>query len=340
MIDIINTKIDAPIKVNAFAQKHLLAEPFVISRYSFTHSLMMVVELSCGNHIGRGEAEPHEFDEDELNKAVQYSQSLAPHFANGISIAQLNDMLPSGPIRNAFDCALWDLLSKIKGKRVWELLGHNEPYHLPTVYTLSIGEPWDMGEKAGALTDWARFKIKLGGENQIKDIARVKAIREAREDAELIVDANGGWNLDILKTMSKELADLDVRLIEQPLLVGADDELLNYQSPVPLCADESCLDTNSLPYILKRYQYINIKLDKTGGLTEALALSKAARDEGLGLMVGCMVGTSLAMAPAHIIAQEARFIDLDGPMLLAKDRHNGLIYDKGFVYPPIKELWG
>lgn len=340
MIDIINTKIDDPIKVNAFAQKHLLAEPFVISRYSFTHSLMMVVELSCGNHIGRGEAEPHEFDEDELNKAVQYSQSLAPHFANGISIAQLNDILPSGPIRNAFDCALWDLLAKIKGKRVWELLGHSEIYHLPTVYTLSIGEPEDMGEKAAALTDWARFKIKLGGENQIKDIARVKAIRDAREDAELIVDANGGWNLDILKTMSKELADLDVRLIEQPLLVGADYELLNYQSPVPLCADESCLDTNSLPYIINRYQYINIKLDKTGGLTEALTLSKAARDEGLGIMVGCMVGTSLAMAPAHIIAQEARFIDLDGPMLLAKDRHNGLIYDKGFVYPPIKELWG
>ncbi len=340
MIDIINTEINSTIYVKAFAEKPLLAEPFIISRYSFTHSLMMVVELSCDGHVGRGEAEPHEYDEDELNKAIQYSQSLAPHFENGISIAKLNSLLPSGPIRNAFDCALWDLLSKKTGKRVWELLNLQKPYYLPTVYTISIGEPNYMGEKAASLSDWARFKVKLGGENQIKDIARVKAIREAREDAELIVDANGGWSLDILKTMSKELADLDVKLIEQPLLAGKDDELSNFQSPVPLCADESCLDRKSLPYVLNRYQFINIKLDKTGGLTEALALSKAARNEGLGLMVGCMVGTSLAMAPAHLIAQDARFIDLDGPMLLAKDRPNGMVYDKGFVYPPDKELWG
>ena len=328
------------IKVKAYAERYLLEEPFRISRHCFTHSQMMVVELSSDGFVGRGESEPHEYDEGELNKAVEYAQSLAPHFANGMTIAELNKLLPSGPIRNAFDCALWDLLAKKAGKRVWEIAGLATPKPLPTVFTLSIETPEYMAQKASRLKDWSRFKIKLGGIEADLDIERVRAIRAARPDAELIVDANGGWDLELLRKMTDKLSELDVMLIEQPLLFGADKELLGFKSPVPLCADETCLDCSSLEYVLGRYQYINIKLDKTGGLTEALALVNAAKDAGLGIMVGCMAATSLAMAPAHLIAQYARFVDLDGPMLLAKDRDFGMVYKDGMVYPPIAELWG
>lgn len=328
------------IKVNAYAERYLLEEPFRISRHCFTHSQMMVVELSSDGYIGRGESEPHEYDQDELNKAVEYAQSLAPHFAQGMTISQLNKLLPSGPIRNAFDCALWDLIAKKSRKRVWEIAGINEPKPLPTVFTLSIDTPENMGAKARRLKDWSRFKIKLGGIEADLDIERVRTIRAARPDAELIVDANGGWDMALLKTMTIALAELGVLLIEQPLLEGADQNLLGFNSPVPLCADESCLDCSSLEYVIPRYQYINIKLDKTGGLTEALALVDAATEAGLGIMVGCMAATSLAMAPALLIAQRARFVDLDGPMLLAKDRENGMTYKNGMVYPPAAALWG
>lgn len=336
----LNHQIFNKINVRVFAQKHKLKEPFIISRHIFHHSIMMVVELSQNGFIGRGESEPHEYDYEILENAVQYSQSIENFFADGMSIEKLNQILPSGPIRNAFDCALWDLICKQNNKRIWEILDLNAPKPLKTVYTISINEPKIMAQKAIELKNWSKFKIKLGGKELNLDIERVKAIRNSRKDAELIVDANGAWTLEILKNMSDELAKLDVKLIEQPILQDCDQALLGFNSKVPLCADESCLDCSSLPYIKNRYQYINIKLDKTGGFTEALKLTKAAKELGLGIMVGCMAATSLAMAPAFLIAQEAQFIDLDGPMLLENDIENGMKYEKGLVYAPCPLLWG
>jgi L-Ala-D/L-Glu epimerase len=333
-------EINAPISVKAYSERFLLKEPFVISRYSFLHSQMMVVELSALGHIGRGECEPHEYDENILNKAVDFSNNFAHHFANGMDNERLNQILPSGPIRNAFDCALWDLAAKISGKRVWELANIPKPKPLPTVFTLSIDEPENMAQKAQSQADWERFKIKLAGDNCELDIKRVAAIRATCPDAQLIVDANGAWSIETLSQMSNALADLGVLLIEQPILDGKDFDLINFKSAVPLCADESCLDCSSLPYILGRYQYINIKLDKTGGLTEAFKLASAANELGFGLMVGCMAATSLAMAPAHLIAQNAQFIDLDGPMLLKNDRENGMLYEKGLAHYCQISFWG
>lgn len=328
------------IEICAYYEKRKLKEPFIISRHTFHHSLMMIVELKHNGLIGRGECEPHEYDIEIVKKAVDYSNNLAKFFKNGMSINKLNEILPSGPIRNAFDCALWDLIAKTKNKRIWEILNLKKPTACPTVFTLSIEPPKIMAQKAKAIKNWNKLKIKLGGIDLKLDIERVKAIREARPDCELIVDANGAWTMEILQNMANQLALLNVKLIEQPLLNGHDDELLGYNCPVPLCADESCLDTSSLDFVCGRYQYINIKLDKTGGLTEALKLYNEAKKQNIGIMVGCMAGTSLAMAPAFLLAQFASFIDLDGPMLLEEDREYGMKYENGLAHPFNSLLWG
>lgn len=326
--------------LSARAERHRLREPFRISRIEITHSQMLVAELAADGRVGRGECEPHESDAALAAQALRDMQALAPRFAQGVSREELNRLLPAGPIRNALDCALWDLQAKLTGTPVAQLAGLPAPRPLPTVFTLGIGDPQVGASKARALADWTRFKVKLGGVEAARDLERVQAIHAARPDAELIVDANGGWSLALLQRLAPALAELGVKLIEQPLLPGADEALAGYASPVPLCADESCLDRGSLARVLGRYQYVNIKLDKTGGLTEALALATEARQAGLGLMVGCMTGTSLAMAPAHLVAQQARFIDLDGPMLLAEDRPHGMRYQNGIVFPAERELWG
>lgn len=330
----------APPSLHVFAENIPLREPFRISRMEFHHSQVVVAEISADGHVGRGECEPHESDPVQRDLVMAQLWALSDRIARGLDRTELAALLPSGPIRNALDCALWDLDAKRNGTSVAALAGRPVPVALPTVFTLGIDAPRAMAEKAGRMAAWTRLKIKLGGEGTALDLERVAAVRRARADAELIVDANGGWTMDILRHMAPALADLDVALIEQPLPPGRDAPLADYASPVPLCADESCLDRQSLPAVIGRYGYINIKLDKTGGLSEALALADAAETAGLGIMVGCMTGTSLAMAPAHLVAQRARFVDLDGPLLLGWDRTPGMRYENGLVHPPEPALWG
>lgn len=331
---------NSAVSIQARAERQALREPFRIARCTTTHSLMMVVELHAEGFTGRGECEPHETDEAMLDEAVAEVMTLAPLFAEGVGRSELGAALPRGPVRNAVDCALWDLDAKRGRVSAAALAGLPPLQPCPTVYTLGIDAPEAMARKASDKSDWTRFKIKLGGTEAARDLARVEAIRRARPDADLIVDANGGWSIELLEQMAPAFAALDVRLIEQPLRPEADEALVGYRSPVPLCADEACLDRSSLPGIIGRYDYINIKLDKTGGLTEALALADAAEAAGLGIMVGCMTGTSLAMAPALLVAQRAAFVDLDGPMLLAEDRPHGMRYENGFVHPADPILWG
>ncbi len=326
--------------LHIFAENLPLHEPFRISRMAFHHSQVVVAEILAGDHVGRGECEPHESDPVERDRVMAALWALSGAVADGLDRAALAARLPAGPIRNALDCALWDLEAKQRGTSVAALAGRPDPVALPTVFTLGIDTPRAMAEKAERMAAWTRLKIKLGGEENALDLDRVAAVRRARPGAELIVDANGGWTMDILRQMAPALAGLGVALIEQPLPPGKDAPLAGYASPVPLCADESCLDRSSLPAVVGRYAYINIKLDKTGGLTEALALSDAAEAAGLGIMVGCMTGTSLAMAPAHLVAQRARFIDLDGPLLIGWDRRPGMRYEGGMVHPPEPALWG
>jgi L-alanine-DL-glutamate epimerase-like enolase superfamily enzyme len=242
-----------------------------------------------------------------------------------------------GAARNALDCALWDLEAKRAGRRVWELAGLPAPQALETAYTLSLGSVEEMGAAARAAADRPLLKLKLSGPG---DLERVRAVREGAPRARLIVDANEAWTPAIFAELAPALRDLAVELIEQPLPAGADEELANLAHPVPVCADESCHDRASLAGLAKKYDAVNIKLDKTGGLTEALALMTAAKEAGLAIMVGCMVATSLSMAPAVLVGQGARWVDLDGPLLLAKDRVPGLDYRGSLVAPPVAALWG
>lgn len=326
--------------LHVFAEDIPLREPFRIARQEFHHSQVAVVEIAADGHTGRGECEPHESDPAERDSMVAQLRAMSDRVAEGLDRAELATLLPAGPIRNALDCALWDLEAKRRGMSVSALAQRPEPVALPTVFTLGIDTPRAMADKAQRMAEWDRLKIKLGGTGFDLDLERVAAVRWVRPDAELIVDANCGWTMSVLQHMVPALAKLGVALIEQPLSPTIDAALVDYDSPVPLCADESCLDRSSLPSVIGRYGYINIKLDKTGGLTEALALADAAEAAGLGIMVGCMTGTSLAMAPAHLVAQRARFIDLDGPLLLARDRPDGMRYEGGMVYPPDAALWG
>lgn len=332
----------APVAIlRAHGERHPLREVFRISRAAFTHSQMVVAEIRHGAHTGRGECEPHESDPAAVQPVIDSIEALAGDVARGLDRHELSVRLPAGPARNALDCALWDIEAKRSGRRAHEIAGLAAPRAVPTVFTLGIDAPATMAAKAAAMPAWRRFKIKLGGGAEPElDLERVAAVRRARPDVEIIVDANGGWSVAHLGKMSARLAALDVALIEQPLLPGLDAPLADYDGPVPLCADESCLDRASLAQVTGRYAYINIKLDKTGGLTEALALATQAEAAGLGIMVGCMTGTSLAMAPAFLVAQRARFIDLDGPLLLAQDRPHGMRYADGMVHPPEPQLWG
>lgn len=326
--------------IRAYGERRPMRDVFRISRAAFTEGQMVVAEIHQDGLIGRGECEPHESEPAALESAVAEIEALQDEVAAGLSRQDLLRRLPPGPVRNAIDCALWDIEAKRTGRRAHETAGIEQLRPVHTVFTLGIDAPEAMAAKALAMAPWPRFKIKLGGSDPALDLARVKAVQHARQDAEIIVDANGAWSMDQLGAMSTVLAQLGVALIEQPLAPGEDLALTGFASPVPLCADESCLDRSSLSHVIGRYQYINIKLDKTGGLTEALALADAAEAADLGLMVGCMNGTSLAMAPAFLVAQRARFVDLDGPLLLATDQPHGMRYDGGLVYPPDPALWG
>ncbi len=232
---------------------------------------------------------------------------------------------------------MWDLEAKLAGKRAWELAGLEAPKPEVTAYTLSLGSPDSMRAEAAKNAHRPLLKIKLGGAG---DLERLRAVREGAPDAATIVDANEGWTPAVYAELAPQMLALGVQMVEQPLPAGQDDALLEMDRPLPVCADESCHDRDSLPALRGKYDMVNIKLDKTGGLTEALLLKQAAMSQGYQIMVGCMVGTSLAMAPAVLVAQGAAVTDLDGPLLLGEDRDNALKFDDLGVHPPDATLWG
>lgn len=310
-----------------------LAQVFTISRGSRTEAQVLTVRITDGAHTGFGECVPYARYDETLESVTAQIGGLPEVFDR----AALGDLLPAGAARNAVDCALWDIEAKKSGKRVWQLAGLPPPGPEITAYTLSLDTPEAMQEQARQHAFRPLLKIKLGTPD---DMPRLEAVRAGAPDAKIIIDANEGWSAEVYADLAPHLLRLGVSLVEQPLPAGEDDALLGMERPVPVCADESCHDRASLPGLTGKYDIINIKLDKTGGLTEALALRAAGLAAGYGIMVGCMVGSSLAMAPATLVAQGALVTDLDGPLLLAEDREQPLTFDAEGVHPPDAELWG
>ena len=311
-----------------------LAEVFTISRGSRSEARVLTVHVSDGGHRGWGECVPYARYGETLDSVEAQIAGLP----GDVTRAALPGLLPPGAARNAVDCALWDLEAKRAGRRVWELAGLAAPGPEVTAFTLSLAAPEAMEAAARRNAHRPVLKIKLGA--GADDMARLEAVRRGAPDARIIVDANEGWSAGVYAELAPHLLRLGVALVEQPLPAGEDEALSGMERPVPVCADESCHDRASLPALKGKYDVVNIKLDKTGGLTEALALREAARAEGYGVMVGCMVGSSLAMAPAVLVAQGAAYTDLDGPLLLAEDRDNALTFDDAGVHPPGAALWG
>ncbi|MCK8464504.1 dipeptide epimerase [Aliiroseovarius sp. S1339] len=320
-------------KISVTADVFKLAQVFTISRGSRTEAKVLTVRITDGDHQGWGECVPYARYGETLESVTEQIIGLPAD----VTRQALLDLLPAGAARNAVDCALWDLEGKRAGKRVWELAGLPEPGPEITAYTLSLAEPAEMQAQAEIHAHRPLLKIKLGTPN---DMARLEAVRKGAPKARIIVDANEGWSADVYADLAPHLVRLGVDLVEQPLPAGEDHALIGMDRPVPVCADESCHDRASLPGLKGKYDVVNIKLDKTGGLTEALALRDAALAEGYKVMVGCMVGSSLAMAPATLVAQGAMVTDLDGPLLLAEDRDTPLEFDAKGVHPPTARLWG
>ena len=320
-------------------------QTFSTSGGSVDSLVLLVVEVERHGRRGRGEGVPtgaRLLAEGEqlvvAGEAKALLDALDPVALNEVrGPADIQGLLPAGPARNALDCALWDLSARLCGRSVAQLAGLAMPRRMATAFTLSFADPPAMARDAAAHGGYPLLKIKLGSPGALE---RVAAVRAAAPDCAIIVDANGAWTLDDLAMLAPELGRLGVGLIEQPLPPGMDGMLAGFASPVPLCADESCHTRRDLDRVAGRYGYINIKLDKTGGLTEALALARAARASGLGIMVGCMAGTSLSMAPAAIIGAMADFVDLDGPLLLGSDRDHGFAYRDGWFRPVEPALWG
>ncbi len=310
-----------------------LAQVFTISRGSRTEAKVLTVRIADTDVRGWGECVPYARYGETMETVEAQIAGLPEMFDR----ESLMDLLPPGAARNAVDCALWDIEAKRAGKRVWELAGLRAPGPEITAYTLSLDSPGKMRAQAVKNAFRPLLKIKLGTPD---DMARLEAVRAGAPDARIIVDANEGWTPGVYSDLAPHLVRLGVTLVEQPLPAGQDEALSEMQRPVPVCADESCHDRASLAGLRGKYDVINIKLDKTGGLTEALKLRDAARDAGYGVMVGCMVGSSLAMAPATLVAQGAMVVDLDGPLLLGEDRDTPLTFDAQGVHPPEAELWG
>jgi L-alanine-DL-glutamate epimerase-like enolase superfamily enzyme len=310
---------------------------FTISRGSKTAAEVVVVELEADGAHGRGECVPYARYGETVEGVVAAVESLRPALAQGLDRLGLQQVLPAGAARNALDCAFWDLEAKQAGHRVWQLLGLAAPEPVTSAYTLSLDTAENMARNAADNAWRPLLKLKLAGP---EDLNRVEAVREAAPQARLVVDANEGWTAGLYAELAPHLAVLGVEMIEQPLPAGKDAALASMRHPVKVCADESCHDTASLAGLAGRYDMVNIKLDKTGGLTEALRLKQTAEAEGYGVMAGCMLATSLAMAPALLVAQGAQVVDLDGPLLLERDRPEGLAFEGSLVHPPESALWG
>jgi L-alanine-DL-glutamate epimerase-like enolase superfamily enzyme len=319
------------------AQGWPIAGRFTIARGSKTEAQVLYVELRDGDHIGRGESVPYARYGESIDASIAELEAIRTQVEAGLTVEALQSLLPAGAARNALDCALWDLRAKQSGVAAFKTAGLRALSPLKTAYTLSLDTPEAMGAQAAANARRPILKLKIGGAD---DLDRVEAVRANAPKTRLIVDANEGLSFDTLQRITPDLKTLGVVLIEQPLPVADDEALLGYKSPVPLCADESLHTSADLERCARIYECINIKLDKTGGLTEALKLNQSARDKGLMVMIGCMVATSLSMAPAMIVAQGADFVDLDGPLLLAKDREYGLGIVGSMLEPPLPELWG
>jgi L-alanine-DL-glutamate epimerase-like enolase superfamily enzyme len=322
-----------PFQLHARVERWPIAGRFSISRGSKTEAAVVVAEISRGGVTGRGECVPYPPYNETPEAAIDAIHSVGQWTTRD----ELNARMPPGAARNAIDCALWDLEAKEAKRRVWKLAGLPAPKPLTTAYTISLGTPEEMAQATSAAAHRPLLKIKLGGEG---DDARIAAVRRAAPAATLIVDANEAWSDANLQRNLDACASEGVALVEQPLPAGQDAALGRIARPIPVCADESAHATASLKELVGRYDAVNIKLDKTGGLTEALAMSREAERLGLKVMVGCMVATSLAMAPALIVAQQAFIVDLDGPLLLAKDREPALRYEGSTVHPPDAALWG
>jgi L-alanine-DL-glutamate epimerase-like enolase superfamily enzyme len=312
---------------------------FRIAYRARTHARTVLVELQDDDSglVGRGEALGVSYRGEDVDTLLAELAKVASSNELNLSPAGLQEMMPAGGARNALDCALWDLEAKRIGRRAWQLAGFQSVRPLTTAYTLGLDTPEAMALAAAAAKQYSLLKIKLCGED---DLQRVTLIRQTRPDARLIVDANQAWHEQQLAELTPRFAELGVILIEQPLPVGKDDALIRFRSPIPLCADESCQTSESLAAVCGKYQYANIKLDKTGGLTEALRLAQLARSAGLKLMVGCMGGSSLSMAPAFIVGQLCELVDLDGPLLLKSDVPDSIHYDGNEMSAPQAALWG
>lgn len=314
-----------------------LERPFVITGHTFVNLEAVVVTLTQDGHVGRGEGDGVYYLGETQESMLQELEDVRSRVEAGITRDELQEMMPAGGARNALDCALWDLEAKTSGQRIWKLLGM-QPKTLNTVATVGMGTPSEMAARALEFSNYPNLKIKLDNQDPI---GRLDAIRAARPDAKLVIDVNQGWEYQELIDYLPELQRLEVAMIEQPLRRAGDERLAELDSPIPIGADESCLTLEEYHQVKNRYQVINIKLDKTGGLTEALKIVKAAKKDGKQLMVGNMTGSSLSMAPAYVIGQFCSFVDIDGPLLLDQDIEHGLQYlDAGVVELPTAKLWG
>ena len=330
---------ESAVRLSVRQESWPLAKPFTISRGTKVAADVVVVELVSDDGIrGWAECVPYPRYGETVEGVMAQIEEQAGAIGTGISRDDLRATMASGAARNALDCALWDLEAKRAGKRVWQLADiptEGAPYI--TAETIGIDTPENMGASAKDLAHAPLLKVKLGPENVVTSMA---SIRDNAPVSRLIVDPNEGWTMDILKQVARPLAELGVEMLEQPLPADDDEGLAGFDCPIPLCADESCHMADGLPALKAKYQFINIKLDKTGGLTEAIHLARAARDLDFRIMVGCMVGTSLAMAPATLLGAYAEFVDLDGPLLMKQDRDNGLDFTDGKVSLPDAALWG
>lgn len=314
-----------------------IAGSFTISRGAKTEAVTVVAEVRQNGLAGRGECVPYPRYGETPEATLAAIQAMQAAVAGGLTRQALQGAMPPGAARNALDCALIDLEAKAAGLRAWNLLDRPKPVERTTAYTISLGTPEAMAAATAKAAHRPLLKIKLGGDG---DGMRIAAVRKAAPESELIVDANESWTEADLEQNLAACAAVGVTLVEQPLPAGKDDALARIKRPLAVCADESVHDRHSLAPLRARYDAVNIKLDKTGGLTEALAMADAAQALGFEIMIGCMVATSLSMAPAMLVTPQARFVDLDGPLLLARDRDHGLRYDESLVYPPDASLWG
>jgi L-alanine-DL-glutamate epimerase-like enolase superfamily enzyme len=334
--DIKMTSSKSPI-LDARIERWPIAGHFTISRGAKTEAVTVVAEISQSGHIGRGECVPYPRYGETPEATLAAVLSLREAVGQGLDRGALQAAMPACAARNALDCALLDLEAKTSGRRAWNLLGRPAPRPCTTAYTISLAAPKAMAAATAKAAHRPLLKIKLGGDG---DGRRIAAVRKSAPESELIVDANEAWTPRNLERNLAACADVGVTLVEQPLPAGQDEMLARIKRPLAVCADESVHDRASLAGLRERYDAVNIKLDKTGGLTEALAMADAARAQGFEIMIGCMVATSLAMAPALLLTAQARYVDLDGPLLLARDREGGLRYDGSLIYPPDAALWG